>query len=322
MKKIHNALATVLSLSLIVQVPLPAHAQTDTDKVQIVTEEIPKEAKAYARYAMEEYYSSYSQNLTPEEKSKGISGLTLGNGFSLYEKETDGSFTTKNFYYFPVYAGNRIVFVLNVSRDSEWFSNAEGEPKWLKDLENKPGDYRIYVQHTATGTVPNTALKVDADDLNQDETLVPVYPTYSHPNASLYRLYNVNSGEHFYTQDGHEKEVLHQAGWHDEGSGWVAPLIGQEVYRLYNPNSGEHHYTRETVERDYLIDAGWHDEGIGFHSDSNETAPVYRLFNPNAQDAGSHMYTTSKAEADLLEKQGWRSEGIGWYAELEGYSLH
>lgn len=278
MKKIHNALATVLSLSLIAQVPLPAHAQTDTDKVQIVTEEIPKEAKAYARYAMEEYYSSYSQNLTPEEKSKGISGLTLGNGFSLYEKETDGSFTTKNFYYFPVYAGTRIVFVLNVSRDSEWFSNAEGEPKWLKDLENKPGDYRIYVQHTATGTVPNTALKVDADDLNQDETLVPVYPTYSHPNASLYRLYNVNSGEHFYTQDGHEKEVLHQAGWHDEG--------------------------------------------IGFHSDSNETAPVYRLFNPNAQDAGSHMYTTSKAEADLLEKQGWRSEGIGWYAELEGYSLH
>lgn len=59
----------------------------------------------------------------------------------------------------------------------------------------------------------------------------------------LYRLYNPNSGEHFYTKTTGERDNLRKVGWHYEGVGWVAPSTGNPVYRLYNPNAGDHHYT-------------------------------------------------------------------------------
>lgn len=67
--------------------------------------------------------------------------------------------------------------------------------------------------------------------------------------------------------------TLVQAGWNDEGIGWLAPLSGgKEVYRLYNPN-GDHHYTMDANERDFLVSAGWNDEGIGWFSADEEDAP-------------------------------------------------
>lgn len=47
---------------------------------------------------------------------------------------------------------------------------------------------------------------------------------------SMYRLYNPNSGEHFYTKDAKEKKGLVDAGWKDEGTGWYAPASGSPVY--------------------------------------------------------------------------------------------
>lgn len=68
----------------------------------------------------------------------------------------------------------------------------------------------------------------------------------------LYRLYNPNSGEHFYTSSAKEREVLISSGWKDEDTAWSTPVEdGEPVYRLYNPNASDHHYTkaktRETV---------------------------------------------------------------------------
>ena len=63
--------------------------------------------------------------------------------------------------------------------------------------------------------------------------------------VSLHRMYNPNSGEHFYTSSDKERINLLSAGWRYEGSGWVAPLTGDPVYRLYNPNAGDHHYTMD-----------------------------------------------------------------------------
>ena len=36
----------------------------------------------------------------------------------------------------------------------------------------------------------------------------------------MYRLYNPNSGEHFYTASTNERDELLAAGWHDEGIAW------------------------------------------------------------------------------------------------------
>ena len=73
----------------------------------------------------------------------------------------------------------------------------------------------------------------------------------------MYRLYNPNSGEHFYTASAAERDMLVNAGWNYEGSGWTAPeRSNTPVYRLYNANAGDHHYTTSTVERDALLAAG------------------------------------------------------------------
>jgi hypothetical protein len=131
---------------------------------------------------------------------------------------------------------------------------------------------------------------------------------------NMYRLYNPNSGEHFYTSSDSEKGVLVKSGWMYEGIGWIAPSTGDPVYRLYNPNAGDHVYTLDSAERDNLENAGWRYEGICWYSDTDESCPVYRQYNPNAT-SGSHNFTTSVSEENTLIQAGWCDEGIAWYAE-------
>jgi len=147
--------------------------------------------------------------------------------------------------------------------------------------------------------------------VTEDVVLYAHWKTVS--TVTMYRLYNPNSGEHFYTSSERERKALVKQGWNDEGVAWVGPSISNTpVYRLYNENAGDHHYTPSKRERDNLIKQGWKDEGIGWYSDDAKTKPLYRLYNPNAT-TGSHHYTTSARERDKLVQQGWQDEGIGWY---------
>ncbi len=127
----------------------------------------------------------------------------------------------------------------------------------------------------------------------------------------LFRFYNPNNSEHFYTGSIREGNTLIDAGWIWEGEGWIAPEEGTPVYRLYNPNAGDHHYTTSEKERTNLIEAGWNDEGIAWRTTSEGKA-LYRLYNPNAV-SGAHHYTQSEKERDNLVNIGWQYEGIGWY---------
>jgi len=131
---------------------------------------------------------------------------------------------------------------------------------------------------------------------------------------SMYRLYNPNSGEHFYTSNQGEKNHLVSVGWNYEGVGWDAPLSGKPIYRLYNKNAGDHHYTGSEEERDGLVAKGWKYEGIAWYTASSATGkPQYRLYNPNCTGAGAHHYTGSTKERDDLVVLGWKYEGIAWY---------
>ena len=134
--------------------------------------------------------------------------------------------------------------------------------------------------------------------------------TIAATSVPMYRLYNPNSGEHFYTAKSPERDSLVSVGWNYEGVGWTAPSSGDPVYRLYNPNAGDHHYTTSAGERDSLVTVGWNYEGVGWYSGGSK--PLWRQYNPNAV-AGAHNYTTSKDENDYLVSVGWRPEGIGWY---------
>lgn len=149
--------------------------------------------------------------------------------------------------------------------------------------------------------------------------VTPAAVQASPSSKTMNRLYNPNSGEHFYTCNTKEKNYLVEVGWKDEGIGWIAPALSSEpVFRLYNPNEGDHHYTLSENERDYLVKAGWNDEGIGWYSDEEKSVPLYRQYNPNAK-AGAHNFTTELRENDYLVSVGWNAEGIGWYG-LENVS--
>ena len=135
----------------------------------------------------------------------------------------------------------------------------------------------------------------------------------SYEQQAMYRMYNPNSGEHFYTANVEERNNIYYQGWNYEGLGWTAPVSSDyPVYRLYNPNAGDHHYTTDPSERDNLLSAGWHDEGTGWYSAGSDGIALYRQYNPNAL-AGSHNYTTDKSENDHLASIGWNAEGVGWY---------
>ena len=135
---------------------------------------------------------------------------------------------------------------------------------------------------------------------------------------TMYRLYNPNSGEHFYTASIEERDHLDSVGWDYEGEAWEAPVSSDTpVYRLYSGT--DHHYTTSVHEREHLIDAGWKYEGIGWYSDDDKGIGLHRLFNPNVNpktarnNSGSHHYTTSNEERDHLVSLGWRYEDYGWY---------
>ena len=132
--------------------------------------------------------------------------------------------------------------------------------------------------------------------------------------VEMHRLYNPNSGEHFFTGNVGEKDFLITLGWSYEGVAWYAPESSSvPVYRLYNPNAGDHHYTMNKGERDILIELGWNDEGIGWYSSDAKAVSVFRLYNPNALSAGTHHFTANEGERDILVELGWNDEGIGWY---------
>lgn len=185
-------------------------------------------------------------------------------------------------------------------------------------LSGIDGNGATYVYNTNDG-------KKDATNVGFNMTVNVV------PADILNRLYNPNSGEHFYTKDLEEKDVLVGLGWQDEGIGWTSPVDSNDpVFRLYNPNAGDHHYTKSSKERDVLVSVGWKYEGIGWYSyDATTTngatispvtansitkVDVYREYNPNAKAAGAHNYTTNEAENDFLVSVGWLEEGIAWGA--------
>lgn len=175
---------------------------------------------------------------------------------------------------------------------------------WIATYGSKVSSYYTGVydswQYSSTGSVSGTSGNVDMDYwYNSDGTM-------------MLRVYNPNSGEHFFTSDIDECLNLTSLGWNYEGIAWTLPTEGDPVYRLYNANGGEHLYTLSSSERDTLVSKGWIYEGISWYSSSGKETPLYRVYNPNAY-ANNHHYTASKTESDYLVSLGWKYEGIAWY---------
>lgn len=141
--------------------------------------------------------------------------------------------------------------------------------------------------------------------------------------SPVFRLYNVNTGEHFYTASETEYKALQRVGWNDEGVGWyVEPGVGNPVYRVYNPNAkgGDHYYTMSKGEAEILVNLGWKWDNDGMPAFySNGKVPLYVEYNPNAE-SGAHNYTTSLSENNYLLDIGWQEGNVAWYVAQSGTS--
>jgi len=157
-------------------------------------------------------------------------------------------------------------------------------------------------------------------DINADYTSTFSNPATTPPangnSIQMYRLYNPNNLEHFYTASLTEKNHLVNIGWgRYEGVAWSAPKEGNPVYRLYNSTLRDHHYTLDWNEVKVLTTKHkWKYEGVAWYSDKSKTTKIYRLFHPGLS-SGSHHYTKDQNEVNVLKTRGWRYEGIGWYAK-------
>ena len=87
--------------------------------------------------------------------------------------------------------------------------------------------------------------------------------------APVYRLYNPNAGDHHYTMDVNERDILQSYGWKYESINFYSDEYQTvPLYRQYNPNaiSGAHNYTIDQHENDYLVSVGWKPEKIAWYA--------------------------------------------------------
>lgn len=225
------------------------------------------------------------------------------------------SYYTRTIDWAPVAKAGYQLWVANYGKNDE--QQGYRETAEVKTDLLGTGAFEEYYMHQYTSRGKLEGYEGNLD-LNKFYGTKEEWQTLSQPEGlsqTLLRLYNPNSGEHFYTASREEKKILTNLGWTDEGFAWTTPGTGQNVYRLYNPNSGDHHYTVDVNERDTLISYGWQAEGVGWLAveDRKDGIPVYRAYNPNAE-TGAHHFTTSVEEINALVAMGWENEGVAWYA--------
>lgn len=129
-------------------------------------------------------------------------------------------------------------------------------------------DYHFF---TTSKAEFDNAVAHDYRDETTNTTGFLVYATDPHRDAEpLYRLYNLQSGQHYYTRNVNERNSLvninpppesgtdtRTIGWRDEDTvGFISarPQPGMvEIFRLYNTNSGTHLFVEDPQVRDGIL---------------------------------------------------------------------
>lgn len=158
------------------------------------------------------------------------------------------------------------------------------------------------------------------DEVIKTGSTVPVHRILE---GYVFRMYDPVRGEHLYTKDYEDVEILEARGWiHEEDSDFVSVDASEEhaipVYRLFNPNGETSHlYTENPQEAINLSSQGWTYEGISHYVYKNtysEGLQLYRLLNPYS-NAAAHIWTTKDEDRLLLISWGWIFEGVSSIVE-------
>ena len=156
-----------------------------------------------------------------------------------------------------------------------------------------------------------------------EEVVVPTTTAGSSSNSSsssssktyaktvpVYRLFNVVTGQHFYTANKEERDIVLEMyaskGWTDEGVAFQTPVISDvPVYRVFDMKNGGYVYTVDVVVRDAYVANGYRDEGIAWYATGKTGRKVYKLTDAKS---GKYIYTISLEEANTLKENGFICE--------------
>jgi hypothetical protein len=164
-------------------------------------------------------------------------------------------------------------------------------------FDNGDGDYYGSTSSTASAFPEDTVMAYrspqgsswptwySANDIN---ALVSIWGAESTSITSMaatsspvYRFYNSQNGEHFYTSSAGEKDVLigqYASVINYEGVAFNAPVQGdQALYRFIKPGTSQHLFTASNSERDALIadpKSGYVFEGVACNVYTASSAPL------------------------------------------------
>lgn len=190
---------------------------------------------------------------------------------------------------------------------------------WMASYSKSPDHYTdatyAFWQYTSSGNGYDIGMKSPRVDMDYWYNDGSIDEKHTPTEKAIYRLYNPVNGEHLYTTDVNEKNVLSSKhGWKYEGIGWHAPTSGTPVYRLYNPGLANHLYTTDTNEVNVLTSRdGWVKDNNGnpvFYSGGNVN--ILRVYNYGLK--GMHHLTTDTNEYNTLPHYGWKQEGVAFKA--------
>ncbi|MBQ7149277.1 MAG: hypothetical protein IJR96_11085 [Pseudobutyrivibrio sp.] len=181
-------------------------------------------------------------------------------------------------------------------RDATFFADVPNGMLYI--YSNKFSKY-VVAYSTVEGNARPAAVASSSSSSSSEPTTVPVY-----------RLFNKLTGEHFFTANKAERDLLlgenAENGWTDEGIAFQAAVTSSTpVYRVFDVTKGIHLYTADVATRDAYIASGCADEGIAWYAAVGTGRKVYKVSNPAN---GRILYTISKAEVDALANAGFTSQ--------------
>ncbi len=125
-----------------------------------------------------------------------------------------------------------------------------------------------------------------------------VFISQADGTSRVYRFFNAQNGDHFYTASVEEKNSI-----------TLSP-----VYRFFSPINGDHFYTASEAEKSVVANTSHSDylfEGIAFYAfrtNVSGTIPIHRSLSPIT---GDHFYSASATEGTAA---GYSYEGVAFYA--------
>jgi hypothetical protein len=131
------------------------------------------------------------------------------------------------------------------------------------------------------------------DERRSDRNLLPVY-----------QLYNPDTGDHLYTVDGHEADVVQEMGYEDEGVPfYTGAERGPGLVPLYRFIQGDDNHIYSTSRRAGYQPDTHLEKIIGYISARPREGlrPLYDYYN---RRAGRHFYTTSRRNPRGYERLG------------------